>query len=229
MDTDPDTPLHTHVSAGSHAYAELKSAVLRGDLPLGVRLREEHLAERLGVSRTPVREALLRLHEEGLVEVFPQHATLVSRIDVAAARQAHFLRRSIELELVHQLALDPPAGLVDQMKATVSQQAALAKAQRYSDFVEADRAFHRLMYEAGDVLSLWELVNRASGHVDRLRRLHLPTAGKTESILRDHRAIVRGIENHDPAAAQSALRAHLSGTLSAVAEICRQHPDYIAE
>ena len=215
--------------AAPQVLERLRDAILSLELVPGAVLVRQELAERIGVSQTPVREALLRLHEEGLVEVFPQHATLVSRIDVAAARQAHFLRRSIELELVHQLALDPPAGLVDQMKATVSQQAALARAQRYSDFVEADRAFHRLMYEAGDVLSLWELVNRASGHVDRLRRLHLPTAGKTESILRDHRAIVRGIENHDPAAAQSALRAHLSGTLSAVAEICRQHPDYIAE
>ena len=174
-----------------------------------------------------MREALLRLSEEGLVDVFPQHATLVSRIDIAAARQAHFLRRSIELELVHQLALEAPAGLVEQMKATIAQQAALSAAQRYGDFVGADRAFHRLMYEAGGVPTLWEMVGRVSGHVDRLRRLHLPTAGKTEAILRDHRAIVRGIEAKDPAAAQAALRKHLSGTLSAVDEICRQYPDYV--
>jgi DNA-binding GntR family transcriptional regulator len=113
------------------------------------------------------------------------------------------------------------------MKATVARQALLAKAQRYGEFVEADHAFHRLMYEAGGVPALWDVVTKASGHVDRLRRLHLPTAGKTESILRDHRAIVRGIERHDPVAAQAALRQHLSGTLSAVDEICRQYPDFV--
>jgi DNA-binding GntR family transcriptional regulator len=159
--------------------------------------------------------------------VFPQHATLVSRIDIAAAREAHFLRRSIELELVHQLAQQESPGLVEQMKGVIAQQAALATSQRYGDFVNADRAFHRLMYEAGGVLGLWDLVGRVSGHVDRLRRLHLPTAGKTEAILRDHRAIVRAIEAQDPAAAQTALRKHLSGTLSAVNEICRQYPDYV--
>jgi DNA-binding GntR family transcriptional regulator len=79
----------------------------------------------------------------------------------------------------------------------------------------------------GAVLGLWDLVGRVSGHVDRLRRLHLPTAGKTEAILRDHRAIARAIEAQDPAAAQTALRKHLSGTLSAVNEICRQYPDYV--
>jgi DNA-binding GntR family transcriptional regulator len=214
--------------AAPQVLEKLRDAILSLELVPGTLLARQELADHFGVSQTPVREALLRLSEEGLVDVFPQHATLVSRIDIAAARQAHFLRRSIELELVHQLALEAPAGLVEQMKATIAQQAALSAAQRYGDFVGADRAFHRLMYEAGGVPDLWEMVSRVSGHVDRLRRLHLPTAGKTEAILRDHRAIVRGIEGKNPAAAQSALRKHLSGTLSAVDEICRQYPDYVA-
>jgi DNA-binding GntR family transcriptional regulator len=214
--------------AAPQVLEKLRDAILSLELAPGTVLARQELANHFGVSQTPVREALLRLNEEGLVDVFPQHATLVSRIDIAAARQAHFLRRSIELELVRQLALEPPAGLAEQMKATIAQQAALSAAQRYGDFVGADRAFHRLMYEAGGVPDLWELVGRVSGHVDRLRRLHLPTAGKTEAILRDHRAIVRGIEAKDPAAAQAALRKHLSGTLSAVDEICRQYPDYVA-
>lgn len=213
--------------AAPQVLETLRSAILALDLPPGSVLARQELADHFGVSQTPVREALLCLAEEGLVDVFPQHATLVSRIDIAAARQSHFLRRSLELELVHQLATSAPPELLARLKATVTQQSALAKAQRYGDFVEADRDFHRLMYEAAEVPGLWALVNKASGHVDRLRRLHLPTAGKTESILRDHRAIVRAIEAGDPAAAQQALRTHLSGTLSAVDEICRQYPDYV--
>jgi GntR family transcriptional regulator, rspAB operon transcriptional repressor len=214
--------------AAPQVLGKLREAILSLELPPGAVLMRLELAEHFGVSQTPVREALLRLQEEGLVDVFPQSGTLVSRIDIEAAREAHFLRRSLELELVHQLAVEPPAGLVDGMKITIAQQAALAKAQRYSDFVEADRAFHRQMYDAGGVPALWDLVTKSSGHVDRLRRLHLPTAGKTESILRDHRSIVRGIEARDPDAARSALRQHLSGTLSAVDEICRQYPDYVS-
>ena len=213
--------------AAPQVLEKLREAILSLDLVPGTVLARQALADHFGVSQTPVREALLRLSEEGLVDVFPQHATLVSRIDIAAAREAHFLRRSIELELVHQLAQQESPGLVEQLKGVIAQQAALATSQRYGDFVNADRSFHRLMYEAGGVLGLWDLVGRVSGHVDRLRRLHLPTAGKTEAILRDHRAIVRAIEAQDPAAAQAALRKHLSGTLSAVNEICRQFPDYV--
>ncbi|MGI4778219.1 MAG: GntR family transcriptional regulator [Janthinobacterium lividum] len=214
--------------AAPQVLGKLREAILSLELPPGAVLTRLELADRFGVSQTPVREALLRLQEEGLVDVFPQHATLVSRISITAAREAHFLRRALELELVEQLARETPAGLVDAMKATIALQASLADAQRYGEFVDADRAFHRQMYEAGGVPALWSQVMKASGHVDRLRRLHLPTAGKTESILRDHRAIVQGIEARDPAAARSALRGHLSGTLSAVDTICDQYPDFIA-
>ncbi|WP_077001680.1 GntR family transcriptional regulator [Variovorax sp. KK3] len=213
--------------AAPQVLEQLREAILSIELAPGTVLVRQELAELFGVSQTPVREALLRLSEEGLVEVYPQHATLVSRIDLAAARQAHFLRRSIELEIVHQLAEQAPPALVGQLEAQIALQAALAAAQQYSDFVEADRRFHQLMYEAAGVPGLWDTVSRMSGHVDRLRRLHLPTAGKTESILRDHRAIAQTIQRGDAAAAQEAVRTHLSGTLSAVAEICERFPDYI--
>ncbi|WP_429611187.1 GntR family transcriptional regulator [Variovorax sp. W2I14] len=227
MSAPPKIRLDRTRLAAPQVLEKLREAILSLELVPGTVLARQELADRFGVSQTPVREALLRLSEEALVDVFPQHATLVSRIDIAAAREAHFLRRSIELELVHQLAQQESPGLVEQLKGVIAQQAALATSQRYGDFVNADRSFHRLMYEAGGVLGLWDLVGRVSGHVDRLRRLHLPTAGKTEAILRDHRAIVRAIEAQDPAAAQAALRKHLSGTLSAVNEICRQFPDYV--
>lgn len=215
--------------AAPQVLERLREAILALELVPGTVLGRQALAEQFGVSQTPVREALLRLAEEGLVDVFPQHATLVSRIDLRAARQAHFLRRSIELELVRELALRRPEGLVEALRRQLGLQQALAAAQQYGEFVAADRQFHQLLYAAADMAALVELVGRVSGHVDRLRRLHLPTAGKTASILRDHRAIVEAIAAGDAAAAQEALRAHLSGTLSAIEEIRQQFPDYVVE
>lgn len=205
----------------------LREAIMALDLAPGTVLARQELAEQFGVSQTPVREALMRLNEEGLVDVFPQHATLVSRIDIGAARQAHFLRRAIELELVRDLALQRTEGLVEALQRQIALQQALAEAQQYGDFVAADRRFHQLLYEAAGMAELVDLVGRVSGHVDRLRRLHLPTAGKTALILRDHRAIAEAIAAGDATGAQDALRTHLSGTLSAVEEIRRLHPDYV--
>jgi GntR family transcriptional regulator, rspAB operon transcriptional repressor len=227
MGTLPKIRLDRTRHAAPQVLERLRDAILSLELEPGTVLARQELAEHFGVSQTPVREALLRLSEEGLVDVFPQHATLVSRINLTAARQAHFLRRSLELELVHLLAGQATPELIGQLEAQIALQSALAAAQRYGDFVDADRRFHQLMYEAAGVDALWDTVCRMSGHVDRLRRLHLPTAGKTEAILRDHRAIVQAIKRGDAQGAQNALRKHLSGTLSAVAEICKRYPNYI--
>lgn len=214
--------------AAPQVFEKLREAILSLELTPGTVLARNVLAEQFGISQTPIRDALMRLGEEGLVDIFPQHATVVSRIDVRAAREAHFLRRSIELEIVRGLAQRAPEGLAGRLQAQMALQTTLAAAQNYRDFVAADQEFHHLMYEAAGVPGLWDLVRRMSGHVDRLRRLHLPTAGKTEAILRDHQAIAEAIARQDPEGAQAALRAHLSGTLSSLDEICARYPEYVA-
>ncbi|CAM3444816.1 GntR family transcriptional regulator [Paracidovorax anthurii] len=213
--------------AAPQVFEKLREAIVGLDLAPGTVLARAELAERFGISQTPVRDALLRLGEEGLVDIFPQHATVVSRIDVPAARQAHYLRRSIELEVVRTLALEPADATLARLRAQVEAMAALAAPGTYREFVEADQGFHRLMYEAAGVAGLWDLVRRRSGHVDRLRRLHLPSEGKAQAVLADHRRIVEAIAAGEPLAAQEALRTHLSGTLSQVDEICARYPDYV--
>ena len=184
------------------------------------------LQAEFGVSQTPVRDALMKLEQEGLVEVYPQHATLVARIDVGAARQAHFLRLAIEAEAVRRIAAQPSETLLADLKRIVAEQKRLEPGDT-DGFAEADRAFHRALYEAAGVPDLWQLVRRHSGHIDRLRLLHLPLPGKMSAIIRDHEAIVAAVARGDADAAAAALRRHLSGTLSIVDEIRRQHPDYL--
>jgi GntR family transcriptional regulator, rspAB operon transcriptional repressor len=213
--------------ASPQVFDQLRELILSLELVPGTVLSRAELAEQFGLSQTPIRDALMKLGEEGLVDIFPQHATVVSRIDLTAAKQAHFLRKSIELEVVRALASAPPDGLVARLRAQIELQSSVLDPADYRDFVAADRAFHRLMYEAAGVSELFDLVRRLSGHVDRLRRLHLPTAGKAQAVVRDHRRIVDAIAAGDPDAAQQRLREHLSGTLGKVEEIRASHPDYV--
>lgn len=215
--------------AAPQVFEKLREHILALDLAPGTVLSRAELAETFGISQTPIRDALLRLGEEGLVDIYPQHATVVSRIDVSAAVQSHFLRRAIEAEIVRVLADQHDAPLLARLRAQIDVQSALTGDNAHLEFIEADRGFHRLMYEAAGVPELYDLVRRRSGHVDRLRRLHLYTAGKMRNILRDHRRIVDAIAAGDGAAAQAALRDHLSGTLSQVEEIRRSHPDYLTD
>ncbi|WP_312429069.1 GntR family transcriptional regulator [Achromobacter sp.] len=213
--------------AAPQVFEHLRRQIISLELAPGAPLSRVTLAECYGLSQTPIRDALIRLAEEALVEIYPQHTTVVSRVDIAAARQAHFLRRSLELEIVHMLAQRPDPLLLQRLQASIDLQRTAHASGEYQQFINADQAFHRDMHEAAGVASLWEMAQRYSGHLDRLRRLHLPEAGKAERILDDHQRLVEAIAAQDPARAQQVLREHLSGTLSQVAEICKRYPEYV--
>lgn len=213
--------------AAPQVYERLRGQIIALALAPGSVLARNELMAQFGVSQTPIRDALLRLAEEGLVDIFPQHATVVSPIDLATARQAHFLRRSVELEVVRTLALQPDRSFVPRLQALIARQRALVDAQDLEGFVETDQSLHRQLCEAAEVPGLWVLIRSRSGHLDRLRRLHLPVPGKAQSILDDHARILDAIAAGDADAAQEALRRHLSGTLAQVDEIRARFPDYV--
>jgi len=211
-------------------FEALRELIVSVQLEPGTVLQRAELAEHFGISQTPIRDALLRLGEEQLVDIFPQHATVVSRIDLSAALQSHFLRRSIELEILAVLCglPDPEhGGLVRRLNANLAVQEAALHPLDVARLALADQAFHQEMYEAARVGPLWSLVRRQSGHIDRLRRLNLPDEGKPQAIVRDHRTLAEAIARKDAPAAQQALRQHLAGTLAFVDDIKRRFPEWI--
>ena len=215
--------------AAPQVFERLRKLITSLELPPGSPLSRNALAEQFGVSSTPIRDALMRLEEEGLVEVFPQYATVVSRIDIGLAQQAHFLRHALELEIVKRLALEHSERLVDELNTTIARQQKFAKAGDFEQFMGADNDFHRELYAATGNQELWDLVRSRSGHIDRLRRLHLPSPGKAQDIVRHHRLIVKAIGANQPDEAQRHLRKHLSGTLGYLAEIRARFPEYLSE
>ena len=213
--------------AAPQVFERLRGMIISLQLPPGSSLSRTALAEQFGVSSTPVRDALMRLDEEGLVEVFPQYATVVSRIDVHRAQQAHFLRQALELEIVRMLAQQPNASFDTELNAAIVRQQQLAKAGDFEKFMAADNEFHARLYDAADKHDIWTLVRSRSGHIDRLRRLHLPSPGKAQDIVRHHKLIAKAIAEGHPDEAQNHLRAHLSGTLSELAHIRSRFPEYL--
>ncbi|MGE7371202.1 GntR family transcriptional regulator [Neorhizobium sp. NPDC001467] len=205
----------------------LRDRILRVELAPGTVLSRAVLQTEFGVSQTPVRDALMRLQEEGLVDVYPQYATVVAKIDLGHARQAQFLRLSIELEAVRRLTQDSPEATADALCEILARQRAVATPETHDRFDEIDREFHRHFYDLMGLDRLWANVRRQSVHLDRLRRLNLPMPGKMQRVLSDHQAIIDGIRSGEAEAAMEALRKHLSGTLSIIDEISTAFPDYI--
>ncbi|MDO9295219.1 GntR family transcriptional regulator [Bradyrhizobium sp.] len=215
--------------AAPQVFERLRDMIVSLKLPPGSPLSRAALATQFGVSSTPIRDALMRLEEEGLVDVFPQHATVVSRIDVRLAQQAHFLRQALELEIVKALGLEHVDALMDELNGTIALQQKCARAGDYEKFIAADNDSHAQLYAATGNRALWDLVRSRSGHIDRLRRLHLPSPGKAQDIVRHHKLIVAAISANQPDEAQRHLRQHLSGTLGYLAEIRARFPEYLSE
>ncbi len=213
--------------AAIQVFDQLRDMILSLVLAPGAVLSRATLARQFGVSQTPVRDALMRLSAEGLVEVFPQHATVVSMIDLTAASQAHFLRRSLELEVVRGLAIDPKPDVVAKLRDCIDSQRAHGLSGDLKAFSDADRAFHRIMYVAAGVPDIWHLMHQQCGQLDRLRRLNLPDLCKIDTILADHQAIVDAIADRQPELAQAFLRKHLSGTLANIEALCARFPKYM--
>ena len=207
-------------------HAALREQIVGLSLPPGTVLSQKEVAEQFGVSQTPVREALMLLSDEGLVDIFPQSRTTVSLIDVQSAREAHFLRRSVEVEIARNLALDIGEDDIADLQAIIgTQQTALASGD-LTTFMFTDNRFHEHMYDLAGVRGLWDLIHARRAHLDRLRRLHLPTKGKAAKIVRDHEEILAAIAAHDPDRAEKAVRWHLKETVSATEEIRSHFPEY---
>ena len=214
--------------AAPQVFERLRGMIISLDLPPGSPLSRAALAGQFGVSSTPIRDALMRLEEEGLVDVFPQYATVVSRVDVQLAQQAHFLRQAVELEIVRMLAIRHDEAFTAELNATIARQQQFAKTGNFEKFMTADNEFHAQLYAATDKQDIWSLVRSRSGHIDRLRRLHLPSPGKAQDIVRHHKLIAKAIAAGEPDEAQKYLRTHLSGTLSELAQIRARHPEYLS-
>jgi len=214
--------------AVAQVYEQLRARIIALAVPPGATLSRAELAVRFGVSQQPVREAILKLEEEGLVETYPQSATKVAKIDLQSVREAQFLRISVEIEVVRKLALTDGLDLFP-IESLILQQERFLEREDFAAFAEADREMHRKMQDMAGVPGLWSLIRSRSGHLDRLRHLHLPTPGKAQSVIVGHRGILEALARRDPGQAQEALRDHLTGTLASVEDLRDLFPDHITD
>lgn len=217
----------SNLSAAARVYEALRQRIVSMDLPPDTTLSRIELAQFYGVSQTPVREALQKLELDGLVKIFPQSRTIVTKIDLPALYEAHFLRLAVECEAVRVWAEAPDEALVNKLRAVLEMQKSLGPVpDDMGLFNSLDEAFHQILFGGVNQLGLFVLVKSKGGHFARARRLDLPKEGKIRSILSDHEAIIAAIEARDPASAQDAMRRHLTGTVARIGALQEEHPEF---
>src|SRR4029079_17949606 len=131
-----------HRQAAPQVFERLRGMIISLELPPGSPLSRAALAGQFGGSSTPILEYTVRLEEEGLVDVFPQYATVVSRVDVRLAQQAHFLRQAVDVEIGRGLAISHHEAFVTELNAAIARQQQFAKAGEFEKFMAADNEFH---------------------------------------------------------------------------------------
>jgi len=192
----------------------------------GAKVSENELARRFNTSRTPVREALLRLVDEGLVEVWPQRGTLITPISLQAVRRARFVREAIEVAVFRKAAIE---GLSEAVLAQLDAIMAEQDAAREDPvrFTEADDAFHRAFANGIAVGDIWTVLEREKAQFDRLRFLSLPNVTPVSVLIEQHEKMIAAVRARDPDAAEKAVRHHLSEVLKVTEQLSARYPDLI--
>jgi GntR family transcriptional regulator, rspAB operon transcriptional repressor len=215
--------------ARAHVYTALRDAIVAGQLEPGRQISENELAARLGVSRTPIREALQRLREERLVAVVPQYGTFVTHISESAVSDAQFVREALECAAIRGTALRARDQDLAALEGIIRRQDAAREANDSDSFYVLDDELHQLLCDLSGHAIAWSLSQRAKGHLNRIRRLSMPEPGYMMEMIGEHRAVVAAVAAHDPDEAEQTLRHHLRMVLSTLPAIREQHPDYFEE
>jgi DNA-binding GntR family transcriptional regulator len=219
----------TQGNTRAQVYGALRDAIVCGELHPGRQLSENELAERLGVSRTPIREALVRLRDDRLVEIVPQLGTFVSRISPGAVADAQFIREALECSAVRLAAERADRSDVAALAGLLTRQEEVRDAHDFDRFYVLDDELHGALCELSGHGVAWALAQRANGHLNRVRRLSLAQPRYLAEMVAEHTLVVDAVRRGDPDAAEAALRHHLRMVLSGVPAIREEHPDYFQD
>lgn len=212
------------LSTAPQVHEWLRDAILRGALPPGTRLSETEIANQIGVSRQPVREAFIRLTSDGLAEVRPQRGTYISRISLSAVLSARLIREAVESDLVRMLAEQADERLLTRLDAEIDEQRDAVARDDAETFVRLDDRFHRLLAVAAGQEAVWVVLEGLKSQMNRLRYITARTFD-IQKLIGQHAEIVEGLRNHDPALAEQAMRRHLRELLNDLPEISRSRPE----
>jgi len=224
-------PRSATAPARSHTAANLIYRALRDDIVAmrllpGLSINEKAVALRQGVSRTPVREALLRLAGEQLVEIFPQSGTFVTRIPIAALPEAILVRKALEDITVRRAAENADAAQAASLRQSIDRQQKLARSGDRDGFHTADEGFHAAIADLAGHRGIWRLIQQVKTQVDRYRRLTLPVPGRMSRVVDEHAAVVAAIAAGEPDQASAAMAAHLNGLSASIADVRDLNPEY---
>ena len=213
------------LSAAERAYHILRGQIISLELAPNESIGEQMLAQSLGVSRTPVREALSRLSHEGLVDVRSRSGGVVAPIRMEAVRSAQFVREALESAVIDACIEQQNPQVMFNLRQTIDTQKFAIAQNDLTLFFNADEHMHSLLCQFADQSSVWKVIVHAKHHLDRVRRISLSEID-LGTLLDDHQQLIGCIEHKDKSGAGEVVRRHLRRVLNDLEVIHQRHPDY---
>ena len=212
-------------SGGEYALRTIKENIINLELPPGSQISENELADELGLSRTPVREALIELSRVGIIETHPQRKSTVSLIDCDLVEESRFMRNLLECavaELVCEMA--GPVD-VERLNANIRLQSFYLDGTYTNELMALDNQFHGMLFNIAKKPQVFQMIQNIAIHFDRVRGLALSSV-RDLKVVQDHQELVEFIRQRDAKGARALMEAHLNRYRIDPAEIRELHPQY---
>ncbi len=210
----PATAELQHLQLKDRVYEYLRRAIINGDYEVGAALREIDIASSLGVSKTPVREAFVRLQKDRFVNLIPYRGAIVAGYSRRDLREVYEVRELVEGRCAARAASSGNDDLCDQLRVNVKDTKAAIEAGEIAEVIRLFESFDRLIYSQSDNKWMNDIIHDLQGHQERIGRLTVDIPGRIQHSVSEHEKICTAIVRQDAAAAEKHMRAHVLSVMS---------------
>lgn len=209
------------------AYRVLKENILNLRLRPGDGISETELARYLNISRTPIREAIVHLKNESLIDVYPQRGTFVSLLDFTLIEEAEFMRTVLEAEVIKEAIKNFPEECLKELEENLNYQKKVSEFLCSPfEFFELDNKFHEIIFRGCNKLRVWEQIKVLSSHLNRIRLLDALERSSLKATLEQHEGILQLIRNKNLEKVDETVRGHISNFHTQLESLYEKYPSF---
>ena len=224
-----ETQLNPTQPVNQQIYRILRRDIVHCLIAPGTPLSEKEVSVRFDVSRQPVREAFIKLAENGLIQIRPQRGSYVNKISLSQVRNGCFVRQAIECAVARRAAAQITDSQCYQLEQNRNQQRIAIERKQLNDFFELDDDFHQKLATIADCQLAWDTIENIKATIDRVRYMSLDHVSPPEMLLRQHLDIFAALEKHDADAVEQAMTQHLQEIGESVLLIRQENSDWFSE
>jgi GntR family transcriptional regulator, rspAB operon transcriptional repressor len=228
MDVDMIEPV-ARESTREYVYRVLKANIMYLKLSPGSVLSEKDMAVLLNVSRTPVREAFIRLSQEYLLDVVPQKGTYVSLIDLEHVKESKFLRETIEKEVIKLACQQFPSDKLVELQTCLALQKKCIQDENPLKFFEFDDTLHSTIFEGCKKTRVWSVIQQLHTHYNRVRMLNVADGHDMPRIWQQHSELIRAIQEQDVQLGIETIYLHINKVTFDLKGLLKDYPDYFKQ